>query len=262
MNILARLQTISEQDKSKAVKKIIKESTPDFDYYLMLILSTLMATFGLLANSETTVIGAMLLAPLLAPTMSLALGLSMSGTDVVQRSFVTISKSAGIAALAAVLATFIFALGKFDGNVNATILARTGPSLLYFMIAAISGFAVAYASVRPDLSESLPGVAIAVALIPPIAVSGIGLALLEPKIISGALLMFIINVAGIVFSAMIAFSLMDVHHKRFMAEKIIEKEDMRLQQEKQKLEQVKSNDNKVKFLEEKTILENSDEIKK
>jgi len=255
MNILARLQTISEQDKSKAVKKIIKESTPDFDYYLMLILSTLMATFGLLVNSETTVIGAMLLAPLLAPTMSLALGLSMSGVDVVRRSFYTIVKSAAVSVIAAIVATFIFALSKADGGTNATILARTSPSLLYFMIAAVSGFAVAYASVRPDLSESLPGVAIAVALIPPLAVVGVGVALMSGKIVSGALLMFLINVAGIVFSAMVAFSLMDVHHKRFIAEKIIQKEQERVAQEKEELEAAEDkNKQEAVILEEKTVL--------
>ena len=239
MNIFARLRSIEEYDKAKAVKNIIKEATPDFDYYLMLIFSTLMATMGLLANSETTVIGAMLLAPLLAPTLGLALGLSMSEQKLITRSFGTIVRSSIVAILAAVIATFLFALSKYDGgNLNSTILARTEPSLLFFMIAAISGFAVAYTSVRPNLSESLPGVAIAVALIPPLAVVGIGIGIGAVKLISGALLMYLINVAGIVFSAMLAYSLMDVHHKRFIAEKVIEKEKERLKKEKEELQGV------------------------
>ncbi len=238
MNIFARLRSIEEYDKAKAVKSIIKDSTPDFDYYLMLILSTLMATLGLLAGSETTVIGAMLLAPLLAPTLGLALGVSMSESSLISRSFGTIVRSSLVAVLSAVIASFLFALSSFDGGaLNDTILSRTSPSLLYFMIAAISGFAVAYASVRPDLSESLPGVAIAVALIPPLSVVGIGLAGGGIKLVSGALLMFLINVAGIVFAAMVAYSLMDVHHKRFMAEKLVEKEEERLKQEKENLKE-------------------------
>ncbi len=237
MNIFARLKTIEEFDKSKAVKKIIEESTPDFDYYLMLVLSTVMATLGLLAGSETTVIGAMLLAPLLAPTLGLALGMSMSEQNLISRSFFIIVRSTMVAVVAAVLATFLFALFKFDpSHINETILSRTSPSLLYFMIAAISGFAVAYASVRPQLSESLPGVAIAVALIPPLSVVGIGLGVGAVKLVSGALFMYIINVLGIVFAAMTAFSLMDVHHKRFMAEKLVEKETERLKQEKEELQ--------------------------
>ncbi len=239
MNIFARLRSIEEYDKAKAVKNIIKEATPDFDYYLMLILSTLMATMGLLAGSETTVIGAMLLAPLLAPTLGLALGISMSEQKLITRSFGTIFRSSVVAVLAAVIATFLFALSKFDGgDLNGTILARTEPTLLYFMIAAISGFAVAYTSVRPNLSESLPGVAIAVALIPPLSVVGIGIGTGAVKLISGALLMYLINVAGIVFSAMLAYSLMDVHHKRFLAEKVIEREKERLKQEKEELKEV------------------------
>ena len=244
MNIFARLQTIDEFDKAKAVKNIIKESTPDYDYYLMLVLSTLMSALGLLAGSETTVIGAMLLAPLLAPALGLALGLSMSEPNLIGRSFSTIIKSSVVAILAALLATFLFALSKFDGGaLNDTILSRTEPSLLYFMIAAIAGFAVAYASVRPQISESLPGVAIAVALIPPLSVVGIGIGMGNAQVVFGALLMYIINVLGIVFSAMVAFSLMNVHHKTFMAEKIIEREAKRVEEEKKELQEA-SNKNK------------------
>ncbi len=239
MNIFARLRAIEEFDKSKAVKKIIKESTPDFDYYLMLVLSTTVATLGLLVNSETTVIGAMLLAPLLAPTIGLGLGISMSETSVIRRSFSTIVNSTLVAILSALITTFLFALFELDPSKFAeTITSRAHPSLLHFVIAAISGFAVTYASVRPKLSEALPGVAIAVALIPPLGVVGIGVATGTAKIVSGALLMYLLNVFGIVFASMLAFSLMDVHHKRFMAEKILEKEEERVEQEKEKIKEV------------------------
>ncbi len=239
MNILARLRTIEEYDKAKAVKNIVKESTPDFDYYLMLLLSTLVATLGLVAGSEATVIGAMLLAPLLAPTLGLALGLSMSEHNLISRSFMTLVRSTALAVVASFVITLIFAPSLSAENLNPVILSRVEPSIIYFMVAAFSGFAVAYASVRPKLSESLPGVAIAVALIPPLSVVGIGLAAFSLKAVSGALLMFFINVAGIVFAAMLAYSLMDVHHKRFLAEKLVLKEKERLEQEKEELEQVK-----------------------
>ena len=237
MNIFARLRSIEEVDKAKAVRNIIKEATPDFDYYLMLIMSTLMATVGLLAGSETTVIGAMLLAPLLAPTLGLGLGISMSEPSLIMRSFWTIVRSSAVSVLSAVVATFLFAFSKFDGGtLNDVILSRTNPSLLYFIIAGISGFAVAYSSVRPSLSENLPGVAIAVALIPPLSVVGVGVASGDKHVIAGALLMYIINVMGITFAAMLAYSLMDVHHKRFIAEKLVKKEQERLKREKEELE--------------------------
>ncbi len=239
MNIFARLRSIEEFDKSKAVKKIIKDSTPDFDYYLMLILSTLMATFGILAGSETTVIGAMLLAPLLAPTLGLALGLSMSEANLIQRSFVIILRSTFVAVLSALVAVFLFSFSKSGlSEANPVLISRAAPSLLYFMIASVSGFAVAYASVRPQISVTLPGVAIAVALIPPISVVGIGIGMGNLSIVSGSLLMYLINIVGIVLSAMVAFSLMNVHHKSFLAEKVIEKEEERLQKEKEELAQV------------------------
>jgi len=239
MNIFARLRSIEEFDKSKAVKKIIKDSTPDFDYYLMLILSTLMATFGILAGSETTVIGAMLLAPLLAPTLGLALGLSMSEPNLIQRSFVIIIKSTLVAVLSALAAVFLFSFSKAGlSEANPVLISRATPSLLFFMIASISGFAVAYASVRPKISVTLPGVAIAVALIPPVSVIGIGIGMGSVSVISGSLMMYVINIIGIVLSAMVAFSLMNVHHKSFFAEKVIEKERQRLEKEKEELAEV------------------------
>ena len=239
MNIFARLQSIDEFDKAKAVKKIVKKSTPDYDYYLMLILSTLMSALGLLAGSETTVIGAMLLAPLLAPTLGLALGLSMSEPKLIGRSFSTIVKSSAVAVLSALVATFLFALSKFDGGaINNVILSRSEPSFLYFIIAGIAGFAVAYASVRPQVSESLPGVAVAVALLPPLSVVGLGIGMGSLNLAMGAFMMYLINVLGIVFSAMVAFSLMDVHRKTFLAEKMVEKEAQRVEEEKQEIEQI------------------------
>ena len=119
-----------------------------------------------------------------------------------------------------------------------TILARTEPSLMFFVVAIILGFAVAYASVKPNLSTALPGVAVAVALIPPLAVFGIGVALVSQSIIAGSAVMFFTNIAGMVFAAMVTFSLMDVHHKRFIAESTIKKEDRRVEKETEKVKKI------------------------
>lgn len=243
-NILARLRAIEGMDKMRAVKSIIESSTPDFDYYLMLVLSTIVATLGLLLDSEATVIGAMLLAPLLAPVLGLSLGLSMSEPSVIARSFAVVLKSSLVAILASLVASFIFTLSGKNAELTDALLSREGANLMHFMVAAISGFAVAYAYVRPKISASLPGVAIAVALIPPLSAVGAGLVMMNFALVSGALLLYLINVAGIVFSAMIAFSLMDLTHKRFLAERLIEKEEERIEKEKEKIEEIKQNNYK------------------
>jgi len=163
MSFISRFQAIDEKQKTRAVRELIEQSTPDFDYFLMLTLSVLMVTFGLLAGSETIVIGAMLLAPLLAPVMGLALGVSMSHHPLIARSFSTIGYSIAFAVGAAIVGAFLFSVGNLNGGINEVILARTEPSLLFFIVAVISGFAVAYTTVRPNLSSTLPGVAVAVA---------------------------------------------------------------------------------------------------
>lgn len=238
MPFISRFQAIGEKEKTQAVRELIQTSTPDFDYFFMLILSVLMATFGLLAGSESIVIGAMLLAPLLAPIMGLALGTSMSHHPLIVRSLSTIGYSLAFAVGAAVLGAFLFSVGNLSGGMNEVILARTQPSLLYFIVAVISGLAVAYTTVRPNLSSTLPGVAVAVALIPPLAVVGIGVAMLSPSVIAGSLVMFSINVVGMVFAGMVTYSLMDVHHKRFVAEITIKKEDQRVEAEEKKIQEI------------------------
>tara|TARA_B100000745_G_scaffold219274_1_gene145993 strand:+ start:7348 stop:8091 length:744 start_codon:yes stop_codon:yes gene_type:complete len=238
MSLISRFQAIDEKEKTRAVRQLIESSTPDFDYFFMLILSVLMATFGLLAGSESIVIGAMLLAPLLAPIMGLSLGTSMSHHPLIVRSLSTIGYSIAFAVGAAILGSFLFSVGNISGEVNEVILSRTQPSLLYFLVAVISGLAVAYTTVRPNLSSTLPGVAVAVALIPPLAVLGVGVAMFEPSIIAGASVMFFINVIGMVFAGMVTYSLMDVHHKRFIAESTIRKEEERVEAEEEKIKQI------------------------
>ncbi len=231
MGIISRFATISSEDKARAVKILVEGSTRDFDFFFMLTLSVLMATFGLLAGSETVVIGSMLLAPLLYPVLGVALGVSMSDPLLVSRSLGTVVRSMLVAIGTAMFATWLFAFGFADGNVNAVIASRIQPNLLFLLVGVISGLAVSYALVRPKLSETLPGVAVSVALLPPLAVVGIGIAWFDLAIVSGALMMFIVNVIGIMAAGMTSFSLMNVHGEQKIAQKTIVKEEQRVQKE-------------------------------
>jgi len=144
------------------------------------------------------------------------------------RSGNALFRSMGLALLVSTATALLFGVGI---EPTEEILSRTAPSLLSALVAVISGFAVAYAVARPNLSATLPGVAVAVSLIPPLGVVGIGISLLSWSIISGALVLFLVNVGGIFLSALLTFSLMDVHPLRKDAVAAAKNEDALVQKE-------------------------------
>lgn len=245
MSVLSRFRAIGEGEKSRAVSSLVEEATPDFDFSYMTVLAVLMASFGLLAGSETVVIGSMLIAPIMSPVLALALGLSISDPALTVRSATTLVRASLLAVIAAAAAAVLFSfasVGAETVSTNSIILARTEPSLLYFAVAIIAGLAVSYTMTRSSLSSTLPGVAVAVALMPPLAVVGIGLAHFSLSIAAGALVMYLVNVAGIVFAAMLSFSLMDLHSKRGEAEHKMAQEERRVEQEEEKVAAISNNE--------------------
>jgi uncharacterized hydrophobic protein (TIGR00271 family) len=230
---MSLFNNLTEEDKSLAVDKIMKGSMPNHDFFMMVILSVIMATLGLLLNNSAIIIGSMLIAPVLYSILGLSLGLSISDTKLVTRSFYSILRAMLFAIIASVVVTLLFhnVVGR---EMNSEILSRTAPSLLYMCVAIVAGLAASFASVKPQLGETLPGIAISVAIIPPLAVIGIGLAKLSWPVISGSLLLFIINIIGIIFASMITFSMMNFYVKRKMIRKAIKEEEQEIEAEKQK----------------------------
>ncbi|MGB2790992.1 MAG: DUF389 domain-containing protein [Candidatus Moraniibacteriota bacterium] len=215
---------LTEEDKSKAVKDLIHESMPRPSFFLLIGLSVLMATFGLALNNSAVVIGSMLIAPILSPILSLSLGIVMSDSSLLMRSVRTLFLSSALGVgLAAVSTLFL------SNPFGAEVMSRTLPSLIYFSIAFVAGFAVAFARVNPTMSDTIPGIAVSVSLIPPLAVIGMGIARLNWAITSGAFLLFLTNIVGIVFATMIVFSLMNFYIKRSVATATLQ-EEIRTQQ--------------------------------
>lgn len=241
MQILARFQAIKDDHKALVVRKLMQSSTPDFDFLYLTGLSVLMATLGLLIGSPAIVIGSMLIAPILYPVLGIALGLVMSNASVLGRSVLSLTRAFAIGLGLAVVATLLF--GE-TGNMTAEILLRADSSLISMMVAIVAGLAVSYALAQPEWSETLPGIAISVALIPPLAVVGIGIAWLDVTLITGSLLLLAVNVAGIVFAAMVSFSLMNLHEKHNIAESTIKKEDVRVQEEEAAIKEIVDENNK------------------
>lgn len=217
---------IDDQNKTQAIDTLIKDSTPKPSFYFLVILSILMATYGLILNNTAVVIGSMLIAPLLSPIMSLALGITLSDRNLIKRSSYTLVKSMVYSILVAMLASLLLwsisGSPDFQSTFNSEILSRTEVSFPYFIIAVIAGLATSFARVKPELNEALPGTAIAVALVPPLATVGIGFATLNMSVAFGALTLFLLNGVGIVAAGIVMFSLMRVYTKQKVAEKSLQ----------------------------------------
>jgi len=232
--MLILFRNLTGRDKSNAIERLIKGSTPSQDFFFMITLSILTATFGLMIDEPAVVIGSMLIAPMLYPVLSLSLGITMADLNLVSRSFFTIVKSLLFAIVSSTIAALLFT-GQFS-ELSEEILVRAEPSVVHVAIAIIAGFAGSFALVKPQLSETLPGIAISVALIPPLAVVGMGIARLDLVLASGAFLFFLVNAIGVIFASMITFSLMQFYTKRTKAEIEIKKEEKKLRKEAKRAE--------------------------
>ncbi|MCA9363981.1 TIGR00341 family protein [Candidatus Kaiserbacteria bacterium] len=236
MSIFARFQAIDENRKAAVVRKLMQNGTPDFDFFYLIGLSTLMATFGLLLDSPSIVIGSMLIAPLMYPILGVAVGLVMSNWEVFNRSAQTLTNSLMLGLILATVAAFFF--GDQSMYLTHEVLSRTEPTYLYLIVAVIAGAAVAYTLAQPEWNETLPGIAISVALIPPLSVVGIGIAALNAEIIKGAVVILLLNIIGIIASAAASFMMMNLYRKQDVATATIKREDERVREEEEAIEKI------------------------
>ncbi len=171
-------------------------------FWTMLVLSAVIAACGVLTDSTATVIGAMIIAPLSTPIMGIALG-------AVRRSiggagwFVL----GGVALVVAVgtLASLVVPSG-YDLLADGQVAGRTSPGLLDLLAALATGFAGAVALARRDVAAVLPGVAIAISLVPPLVVAGVCAGQGAWWLALGALVLFVSNLLALVFAGMVVFA--------------------------------------------------------
>lgn len=221
----AIFNNINETEKDSAVEGIIQHATPRQDFFLMLVLSVSMAAFGILLNSTVILVGSMLIAPLLYPLLSLSLGIIVSDEKLIGRSVYTLLKSIAFAIAAGFVIGFLFSDRNAETLETSIVAISTSYSLMYALVAAIAGFAAAFAITKPHLNETLPGVAISVSLVPPLAIAGVSLAVFNWDLFSNALLLFVVNIMGIIFSSMIVFALLHFSIKKTVAREVIKKEE-------------------------------------
>jgi uncharacterized hydrophobic protein (TIGR00271 family) len=190
--------------------------TPDFDFFLLVVLSAVIATLGLLTNSAAVIIGAMLVAPLMSPIIGIGLASLTGDARLFRDSGVALARGALLAiAMASLLAWANRSLPFVPlQEIPGEILSRTRPSPIDLTIALAGGLAAAFALAMPSISAALPGVAIATALMPPLCTVGIGIAMGRWDVAGGALLLFLTNAVTIAFAGMLVFFALGFAPKR------------------------------------------------
>ena len=175
-------------------------------WWVMLLLSVAIATFGVMQDSTAVVIGAMLIAPLMTPILGAAAAIVGASYPRMVASFAQVA--VGVAAaigLSFIIGQWIPAIVPLD--VNSQVVSRTSPNLIDMLIALAAGAAGAYANVDRRVSDSIAGVAIAVALVPPLGVVGLTLQAAMFGDALGAFLLFLTNLVSIVLAATLVFFL-------------------------------------------------------
>lgn len=183
----------SIEDLKRAYRAVVTGSNPEASFYIMVALSSIIAAYGLIADSPAVVIGAMLVAPLMTPIQGIALALVANDRGLLRCASRSEVYGVGLSVALAVL----IGLASSGVDLNNQILMRTSPTVYDIVVALAAGAAGAYSLVHPNLNASLPGVAIAVSLAPPLAACGLCLAMGRFDLAGGAFLLFFANFLSI-----------------------------------------------------------------
>lgn len=193
------------EDKPMSVDEINRRlwrvSVSSGSFYILLGLSCMIATLGLLANSVAVIIGAMIIAPLMGPILGISFATVMGNRRLFKEALISLAIGIPLVIILAGITASLLGLQQL----NSEILGRTQPSFLDLLVALAAGAAGGYANSRSHIADAIPGVAIAVALVPPLGVVGICLSLQQNNLALGALLLFATNLFGIIFSSGVVF---------------------------------------------------------
>ena len=191
-----RMTVIQSVDQPSVIEKVKAESGLSPRYIFMTCMSAGIAVLGLVLSSPAVVIGAMLISPLMGPILGAGFALATGDVQWMKES----GRALAIGSLVAILFCALIVVFSPLQNMTSEIAARTRPNLFDLLVALFSALAGCYAMIR-GREGTIVGVAIATALMPPLAVVGYGLATLNLTAFGGALLLFVTNLMTIALSA-------------------------------------------------------------
>ncbi len=174
-------------------------------FWMLLVLSATIAAGGVIGDATPAVIGAMIVAPLATPIYGVALATSIGAPTRLRSAFLLLTAGIAVNILIGVLVG-LFATQRMPLDANPQILGRTAPTILDLVVATATGIAGAFALTRRDVSNILAGVAIAISLVPVLAVVGITLGAGRLDLAWGALILFLTNVAAILIAGTLVFT--------------------------------------------------------
>ena len=177
----------------KIRESLVKDSQLDQNYFILILSSCLIATFGLLINSAAVIVGAMIIAPLMLPLRGLSFATLEGDIQLLRSSLSAIALGTIIAVGCSWLVGLVIGLPQFGSE----IWSRTQPTLIDLLIAIVAGGISGYAKIRPAMSDAIPGTAISVALMPPLCVIGLTLSQGQWEAALGASLLYLTNLIGI-----------------------------------------------------------------
>lgn len=184
------------------VNRLHSDAQWNFDFFFLISLATMLAALGLSLNSAPVVIGAMLVAPLMAPMLGVGLSLVQGNRFMANDCLITIQRgflAAFLTGCAVGIVRFCFTSGVTEEMSN-----RGAPGILDLLVAFVSGVVAAYAFGRPHLLSVVPGIAIATSLVPPVATAGLALSSGHFELAVGATLLFLSNFVAIVLGSAIS----------------------------------------------------------
>jgi len=182
-------------------RSLWRTAVPSWSFYILLSLSGVISTLGLLASSAATIIGAMIIAPLMGPIIAIAYSMVAGNRRFLKRSSFTLLTGMALTVITSIAVAKLVGIRTFGPE----IMSRVSPNLMDLGVALAAGAAGAFAKSRRSIADALPGVAIAVALVPPLSVIGIGVAMTSQSVTTGASLLFLANLSGIIFSGGMVF---------------------------------------------------------
>lgn len=192
--------------RRQTAKRLHVYTRPSINFFVLISLSAAIVSLGLLLDNASIVIGGMVVAPLITPIFGFSLHLILFHPKGMMRPLQSIFLGTIFAVVTAMIVGYI---GLFiEGEsvmIGQEILSRANSNLLFFLVALLSGMAGAYAYAKPEVLSSITGIAISVALVPPLAVTGLGFALGDVSLASESFVLYMFNLAGICFGSIMMF---------------------------------------------------------
>jgi len=192
---------ITADAQVEAYHEVRTGARASIDFYVLIALAAAIAALGLQMNSAAVIIGAMIIAPLMSAIFGISMGIVQGNARLLLHAASTTLRGAGLAVAIGALVAWLVPMDQ----ITPELVARTQPTLMDLFVALVSGIAGAYAQCRRNVLGAAAGVAIAVALVPPLATAGIGITMGSGAIAGGALLLFLTNLSAITFAGSLVF---------------------------------------------------------